>query len=497
LWVIDLEKGTGLRITSTFSQIPVWSPDSRSIAFGSNGKLKRSDLNGANPQVLCDAARMVGGTWNKDGIIVFAPDYRTAVVQVSAEGGEPKPVLMRLDDKTDERQRHPYFLPDGRHFLLRIEAKGIWVGSLDSPDRKQLVPDNGPAVYGRPGWLIFIRNDALVAQAFDAGKLVVSGEPIPIITGQKNELGSKRFSVSDNGVLVWQGLWQRDYQLVWFDRQGKQTGVIDAPMKVNVGQDPNISPNGRQLVVKRDQNLWVIDLEKGTGLRITSTFSQIPVWSPDGNRIAYSSGNGGVTVKAANGSGDAETLLPRTSFPAAWSPDGRFIIFTERGVTTRMDIWALPLFGDKKEYQLSNSPFDEQTPQLSPDGRWLAYSSDDTGNYEVYVQSFSADGKLGSDKKRISTSGGRMPVWRRDGSELFYIAADGQIMSSAVKTGGAEFEFSAPKPLFKTHMLMWTTNFHEFDVTPDGQRFLIGTLIGEPKAPPPTVILNWTTELKR
>jgi Tol biopolymer transport system component len=162
-----------------------------------------------------------------------------------------------------------------------------------------------------------------------------------------------------------------------------------------------------------------------------------------------------------------------------------------------MDIWALPMFGDKKEYQLSNSAFDEQTAQLSPDGRWLAYSSDDTGNYEIYVQSFSADGKLGSDKKRVSTSGGRMPVWRRDGSELFYIAADGQMMSSAVKTGGAEFEFNAPKPLFKTRMLTWTTNFHEYDVSPDGQRFLLGTLIGETKAAPPTVILNWSASLKK
>src|SRR3989441_92188 len=383
---------------------PFWSPDSRSIAFGSNSKLKRSDLTGGNAQVLCDSAP--------------------------------------------------------------------------------------------PGWLVFVRNDALVAQAFDAANIALSGDPIPIITGQKNS-GTLRFSVSDNGVLIWQGLWERDYQLVWFDRNGKQTGTVDAPMKVSVGQDPYLSPDGKRLVVKRDFNLWVIDLEKGTGLRITSTFSQIPVWSPDGSRIVYSSGNGGMTVKVANGLADAESLLPGPNFPAAWSPDGRFIVFVRRGVKTRLDIWVLPMFGDRKEYQLLNSPFDEQNPQLSPNGRWLAYPSDETGNYEIYVQSFSADGKLGNDKKRVSTSGGKLPVWRRDGSELFFVAPDGQMMSSAVKTGGTEFGFSAPKALLKTRMLGFVTGFHEFDVSPDGQRFLIGTLIGEPKAPPPTVILNWTADLKK
>ncbi len=482
---------------------PFWSPDSASIAYGSNGKLKRSDLTGANAQVLCDSARMVGGTWSKDGIIVFAPDYRTTVMQVSAQGGEPKPVNMKTDGSEVERHRFPYFLPDGRHFLFFREQKGIWSASLDSPEIKQIVADAGVAVYAAPGWLIFLRNEALVAQSFDTGNLALAGEPVPIINSAKNPPAVRRFSVSDNGVLVWQGPWQRDYQLVWFDREGKQTGAIDAPMQVGVGQDPMLSPDGRRLVVKRsmsslgaDSNLWVVDLEKGTGLRITSAFSQSPVWSPDGSRIVYSGANG-LTVKAANGSGDAETLLQRTAFPGAWSPDGRFIIFRERGVKTRMDFWVLPMFGDKREYPLLNSPFNEQTPQFSPDGRWLAYSSDETGDYEIYVQSFSSDGKLGADKKRISTNGGTYPVWRRDGSELFFIAADGQMMSSAVKTGGAEFQFSTPKPLFKTRMLAWVTNFHEFDVTPDGQRFLIGTRIGEATAPPPTVILNWPAELKR
>ncbi len=478
---------------------PFWSPDSRSIAYGSNGKLKRSDLTGVNAQVLCDAARLIGGTWNKDGIIVFAPGYSMHLMQVPMRGGEPKTVEMKTEGNKGEH-RNPYFLPDGRHFLFL--RGGVWVGSLDSPEIKQIGDVKGVALYAPPGWLIFIQNDALVAQAFDAGKLALTGEAIPIITGGKNSPGLRRFSVSNDGILVWQGQWQRDYQLVWYDRAGKQTGTIDDPMKVAVGQSPMLSPDGKRLVVRRgsagpDSNLWVVDLEKGTGLRITSTFSQMPVWSPDGSRILHNNGNN-IAVKAANGSGDAEILLQRTAFPAAWSPDGRFILFMERGVKTRMDLWALPMFGDRKEYQLSNSPFDEQDPQLSPDGRWLAYSSDETGNYEIYVQSFSADGKLGADKKRVSTNGGRYPVWRRDGSELFFVASDDQMMASSVKTDGTEFEFALPRPLFKTRRLSLEGGiYHEYDVSPDGQRFLIGTLIGDTKAQPPTVILNWTADLKK
>ena len=484
---------------------PFWSPDSRSIAYGSNGKLKRSDLTGANAQVLCDSARLIGGTWNKDGIIVFAPGYRRTLEQVSAQGGEPQPVNMKTEGDEVEH-RNPYFLPDGRHFLFSWRGS-IWAGSLDSPEIKQISDVRSMAVYAPPGWLIFIRNDALVAQAFDAGKLALTGEPIPIITGGKNHLGLRRFSVSDNSVLIWQGQWQRDYQLAWYDRAGKQTGAIDAPMKVSVGQSPMLSPDGKRLVVRRvmgsggaggaDSNIWVVDLDKGTGLRTTSTFSQMPVWSPDGSRILYNSGNN-IAVKAANGSGDAEILLPRTAFPAAWSPDGRFIIFKERGIKTRMDLWALPMFGERREYPLSNSRFDEQEPQLSPDGRWLAYASDETGDYEIYVQSFSADGKLGADKRRVSTAGGKLPIWRRDGSELFFIASDGQMMASSVKTGGTEFQFATPQPLFKTRTLDLEGGiYHEYDVTEDGQRFLIGTLIGDTKAAPPTVILNWLADLKR
>ncbi|HEY0659138.1 MAG TPA: protein kinase, partial [Pyrinomonadaceae bacterium] len=502
LYIRNLDSAEAKQLPGVDNPVePFWSPDSRSIAYGSNGKLKRSDISsGGNPQILCDAARSVGGSWNKDDTIIFVPDYRTTLVKVSAQGGEPQPVTFKIEEQENyvERHRYPYFLPDGRHFLFVRERKGIWAGSLDSPEIKQILslPDNSPAVYAPPGYLIFIRNDALVAQAFDTKNLALAGDARPIITGQRNDFGARRFSVSDSGALLWQGLWQRDYQLAWFDREGRQSGTIDAPAKVFVGQDPHISPDGKRLGVKREQNLWVIDLEKGTPQRVTSTFAQMPVWSPDGTRLVYS-GAGGLAVKNANESSEGETILPGANFPRSWSPDGRFIIYVRRGVKTRLDLYAVPTFGERREQLLLDSPFDELQAKISPDGRWLAYTTDETGDYEIYVQSFTPDGKLGADKKRISPGGGKLPVWRRDGTELFFVAPDGTLMSSAVKTAGGEFQYAAPKPLFKTRMLAWFGNVHEYDVSPDGNRFLIGTLIGDTKFPPPTVILNWTADLKK
>lgn len=477
---------------------PFWSPDSKSVGYGSNGKLKRSDLSGGNAQVLCDSARMVGGTWSKDGVIVFGPDYRQPLVQVLAKGGEPQPVAMNVEDNSGERHRYPYFLPDGRHFLFYRELKGIWAGSLDSPEIKQVVPDNSPTVYSKDGWLIFIRNDALMAQAFDSNTLTLSGEPVTIIADQKSWINNFRFSASDTGTLVWQGTWERDYQLVWFDRAGKQVGTVEAPAKVAVGMDPRISPDGKRIAIKRSppSTIWVIDTEKDNSVRITADFGQMPVWSPDGSRVAYSDGPG-LSAKASNGLGDAETLLAGGApFPFSWSPDGRYIIFLRRGVKTRLDIYALSLMGEHKESLLLNSPFDDDCPSLSPDGKWLAYAADDTGGPEIYVQSFE-DGKLGADRKRISTTGGRLPVWNRKGDELFFIATDGNLMSTNVKASAAEFESSPPIALFKTRMLGRFGAVHEFDISPDGQRFLIGTLIGEPTAPPPTVILDWKAALKK
>lgn len=490
---------------------PFWSPDSQSVAYGSNGKLKRSDLSGSNAQVLCDVARLVGGSWSKDGVIIFSPDYRNPLSQVSAKGGEPQTINIQSENIVNERHGNPVFMPDGRHFLFNrtignpndganVQRLGIWAGSLDSPEVKQVMPEGSQFAYAPDGWLVMVRNDTLVAQVFDAAKLTISGEPIPVINGLPNARGSRRFSVSDNGVLVWQGQWERASQLTWFDREGKQIGVVGAPANDSVGRDPRISPDGKRLLIMRGPQqltLWAVDLEKGSDQRVTADFGQIPVWSPDGSKIAFSS-NGGLTIKAASGLGEAEVIWPGTNFPFSWSSDGRYIIFLRRGVKTRMDMYALAMFGERKESLLLNSAFDEQSPQLSPDGKWLVYAADDTGNYEVYVQSFN-DGRLGADRKIITTAGGNMPAWRRDGSEIFFISGDGQMMVSSVKTGGNEFEFTTPKALFKTNTrnTVGSGTAHEFDVSPDGQRFLIGTLIGGPTAPPPTVILNWTDLLKK
>ena len=485
---------------------PFWSPDSRFVAYGSDGKLKRSDLVGGNAQVLCDAARLTGGTWSQSDVIVFTPDYRLQLMQVPAQGGEPQNLPMNAVPRQDDRQTNPIFLSDGRKFLFRRQIgatrAGIWSGSLDSTEMTLVINDTGPSpfVVNREGWLIRVVNDALVAQALDSSN-TLSGEAIPILSAQLNSRGNvRRFSVSDNGILIWQGQWQRDYQLVWFDREGKQVGAVATPMKVSVGQDPQISPDGKRVLVKKpsdtgQNNIWVEELEKGTSIRITTTFGQMPIWSPDGNRIAYNCDEG-ICLKGANGLGEAEQIYAGTNFPHQWSSDGRFIIFSRRGVKTRLDLYALSMTGERKETLLLESAADERNAQLSPDGKWFVYANDETGTYEIYVQSF-ADGKLGSDRKRISITGGKFPVWRRDGGELFFIAQDGQLMASSVKTSGSQLEFSTPKALFKTRMLTWALNVHELDVSPDGQRFLIGTVIGEPTAPAPTVILNWTAAVNK
>ena len=505
LYVSDLNSGEARMMPGSDNPLaPFWSPDSRSIAYGSLGKLKRSDLSGGNAQVLCDAARLTAGAWNKNGDIIFGSDYGSAMFRVSANGGEPQQITFQAETG-DGQHSGGTFLPDGRRFLfnrsaISAELRGLWIGSLDSKEIKRVLSENLTVRFAPPDWLIMVRNQVLVAQKIDLNTLELKGDPIPIITQPENAASAPaRFSVSENGVLVWQGEWKREYQLLWWDRQGKQVGAIGQPEFVSGGQEPRLSPDGKRLALRRN-GIWITDLAGENGIKL-SAFGQLPTWSPDGSRLAYNGRveevGAGIFERAASGVGDPQLLLAGVVFPKVWTPDGRFLLYMMRGPKTRSDIWALPSFGERTPFPLLNSKADENTPLMSANGRWIAYLSDESGSSELYVQSFNADGKPGSDRKRISANGANSLVWSRDGKELFFIGRDRQLMATTVKTDGPEFEFTPPVALFKTRTIYQYGAFQDFDVSADRQRFLIGTLIGDPKSPNPTVILNWTGALKK
>jgi Tol biopolymer transport system component len=491
---------------------PFWSPDSRSVGFAARGKLKRVDLAGGRPQILCDAPELFGGTWSRTGVILFAPFTQGALYQIPAAGGEALPVIGLDSAHQEPGLQDPCFLPDGRHFLYRNGGEmgqGVFAGSLDSKAVVRVLADDTAALYAPPGWLLFVRNGGLMAQPFDADRLEVKGKAVPLTrpTNLASIYGTP-FSVSENGVLIWQGDRTHNYQLVWFDRAGKQTGTAGPPIKTLVGQGPRFSPDQKRVVFHRVDpetraaDIWMIDLEDNLPTRLTADqiFKSRPIWSPDSRRVVYG-GRSGIHQVYANNGGVVEVLLKGEAnvssyAPTDWSPDGRFILFSRVNKLTQRDIWVLPLSANATPYPFLNTQFEEYRAQISPDGHWLAYVSDESGNYEVYVQPFSSDGKLVGEKKRISTGGGNQPRWRRDGQELFYIAADGQMMVVGAKISGTIFEPSPPNPLFKTQMLATPVQSNsDYDVTADGQRFLIGTMVGV--ATPVSIILNWTAGLEQ
>ena len=512
LWVRSLNASDAQALPGTEDPMsPFWSPDSRSIGFGSKGKVRRIDLDGGRPQTLADVVRFHGGAWSPTGIILFQPAPGSDLFQIPATGGQPQKVPLDFKPYIPTHL-NPCFLPDGRHFLYRVLGKEneqkIFVGSLDSTQVKQVLNDGGPALYAPPGWLVFVRNGALMAQAFDAERLEVKGEAVTLTQSNNNALFiGVPFSVSTNGILTWQGDRRPPYQLVWFDREGNQHGVVGPVSYGTQGQSPRLSPDGKKVALYRsdpqvrNDDIWVIDLARSLPLRLTtdSWYDQYPIWSPDGSQVAFMRGadiDSGLYQTPASGVGSEELLLKRPARTTDWSADGRFILYNYPTKGKRWDVWCLPLFGDRQPYALLATEFDEYQGLFSPDGHWLAYTSDESGSYEVYVLPFTAEGKLGDNKVRVSSQGGRLPRWRRDGRELFYVATDGQMMAVAVNPSNTTFEAVTPVGLFKTHLLPQLMGpGHDYDVTPDGQRFLIGTLVGAPT--PVSVILNWTAEVKR
>ena len=514
LWLRSLASMEAQALPDTDDAMePFWSPDSRSIGFGAGGKLKRVDLAGGNAQVLADAARLSGGAWSRDGVIVYSPDYNAGLYRVPAKGGERK-LLGRPDLALGEVAfNNPGFLPDGRRYYFRVQlASGgpsrYLVAALDADEVSPLLEEVSTALFAPPHWLLFVKNEALSAQRLDLETLAPRGEPVLITGGLVTGAGfnASRYSVSDNGVLVLRLPRAHLYRLVWFDRSGRRLGAVGALSEIAITPEtPQLSPDGKRVAIQRpdpvsrNQDLWAIDLERGSETRLTTDpgFDQLPVWAPD-SRTVYFTRRGLLRV-SANGSGE-ERLVDGTFFAKDVSPDGKVLIFTVRGETTRADIWALPLTGERKPFPLLEEPFSEFEPRISPDGRWLAYNSEVTGRDEIYVRPLSADWKLG-EPTQVSTSGGIHPRWRRDGKELFYVSApdntlESRLMAVAVRSSRATFEVGAPTALFEVAMFPGALS-GEYDVTADGQRFLVGTVEGVVSPSSVSLILDWDAGLPR
>jgi eukaryotic-like serine/threonine-protein kinase len=509
LWVRSLDTLTAQSLAGTEgASAPFWSPDSRSLGFFAGGKLKKIDMSGGPPITLCDAPDNRGGTWNRDGVIVFAPTNTSALQKVSASGGMPTPATVLGQGELGHIR--PSFLPDGRHILYSTIAPGrglggpIYLASLDSAERKLLFnATSANAVYTQ-GYLLFLRETTLIAQPFDARRLVLTGDAFPIAERIRTSVSTQPygyFSASENGALVYQtGAETANSQLLWFDRMGKQIGALGDPAAYRSAE---FSPDGKRASVSileeagKGEDIWLYDVARGLRTRFTfGPANYFAVWSPDGSRIVFASRRKGsidLYQKPSSGAGSEEVLLEDNldKYPDSWSPDGRFVLFESLGSSRSSELFVLPLTGDRKPFPLLPTQFGEADGRISPDGRWVAYRSNESGRNEIYVAPFPGPGG----KWQISTAGGYSPRWRHDGSEIFYLTPDNRLMAASVNSKGAGIEVGAVKPLFATRIVF--AGSYQYDVSADGQRFLIDTSPEQATSSPITVVLNWTAGLKK
>jgi Tol biopolymer transport system component/predicted Ser/Thr protein kinase len=509
LWLRDLDSGNARALAGTESAYnPFWSPDGSSVAFFSNGKLKTVRLTGGPAVTVCDVVQARGGTWGADGTILFAPSTGDAIYRVPAEGGTPAPVTVLDTAQGEVSHRWPWFLPDGRHFLYTGRnadptQTAIYVGDLQAKTRQRVLTASSNGVYSPPGYLLFVRERTLMAAPFDEKRLRTGGDPIPIaepvdlITG--NVQGS--FTVSTTGMAAYYsaGGAGPNSQLTWVDRSGKKLSTVGEPGSF---VKPAIAPDGSALAVDRidpqsgTTDVWAFDLVRGTSSRLTFDPRQdgYPVWSPDSSQIVFSSNRDGryELYRKSIGSADKEETLVVSDydkFPSDWSADGKFLVYYQSDPKTKLDLWAMPMTGDRKPFALLATPFNEHRARVSRDGRWMAYTSDETSRDEIYVQAFPS---LGG-KWRVSMDGGSRPVWSHDGKELYFIAADRKLMSARVTKAGDRFETAAPAPLFETRQS--PTRF--FDISPDDRRFLLIDPLPDPVTPPMTLLVDWAAALGR
>jgi serine/threonine protein kinase/Tol biopolymer transport system component len=490
-----------------------WSWDSRFIAFFADGKLKKTEVGAATPtaiQVVCSVPDGRGGSWGRQDVILFSRLSQTSIYRVAASGGTPSPALT-LDQSNGEKwQTWPSFLPDGRHFMYLSHPvtsqhpRGVYLAALDSGGRTPLLQQEvSNAEYAPPGYLFFVHERTLMAQPFDANRLRVTGDAFALESriGFASVSGGN-FSVSENGTLAYgTGDDIATTQPAWYDRAGNRLGTIAEPGGY---RQPQLSLDGSKLVIERldldsrASDIWMYDLVRGVSSRLTygPGWQFMPVMSGDATHIGFASVHNGISLlqKSATGVGEGELLVTSNAsqYLCDWSRDGKFVLFVREGEGTKEDLWILPMSGGRKPFPFLQTEFSEEQGQFSPDGKWIAYSSDETGRPEVYVQSFPASGA----KSRISKNGGTQPRWRGDGREIFYLSADRRMMATPVVSASSHFEAGTPAALFQTKMAsidgeLGPYVIFNYAVTGDGKRFLLNEPAGEEALPAVSVVLNW------
>jgi serine/threonine protein kinase/Tol biopolymer transport system component len=521
LWVQALDSTEARELAGTQgARFPFWSPDNRFIAFFADLQLKKIEVTGGPVQTLCDAPFISGGAWSRAGVILLAGTG--GLSRISATGGEVKPVTTSDRSRQEIDHRYPTFLPGGHHFLYSIvsgqkETRGVYLGSLDGTLKQRLLDEVTAIKYmaavpgdtaSGAGWLVFGRDGALLARPFDARRLEFTSEPFSLSDKVGSVLGATNhftFSVSDNGVLIFDPSANRQRrQYHWVDRRGQPINSLD----VAAGNGHAwLSTDEKRFIVDRPDpqnstfDLWLDDISGDATQRFTldPAIDFAPVWSPDGGRIVWASNREGgifnLYLKAANLAGEDTPLWESdfSKFPTDWSRDGRFIIYRQNELKTKSDVWFLPVTrsSEAKPFRVLETEANELAGTLSPDGSWLAYASDVSGRYEVWVQSFPG----GGGKRQVSTGGGNHPRWRRDGRELFYYAGDGKLMAAKVRSG-ENFEIGAAVPLFEFRG--GANGGHApYAVTADGQRFLINAVVDTEPNAPLTVWVNWTAGVKK
>ncbi len=485
---------------------PFWSPDSRQIAFFANGTLQRVGLAGALPQRICPAPFDASGTWGRGGTILFDGASLGEIREVPAKGGVAR-VLIRSSGV--RAARRPYFLPDGRHFLYHQSGGSggeghIMLASVDSKEEpRELVTADSNALFAPPDYLLFVRTGTLMAQPFDLSSLETTGEPVPIV-GEIASFASGwlQASVSDNGTLAYRAAATADSRLLWVDREGKEISVVGKPGRYRT---PVLSSDGTRLAVgildsrTGKSDIWIRDLARGATSRLTfsSASDYAPIWSPDGNVVAFTSERSGLPSlwkKRALGKGVAEELWAPGSpvFANDWSHDGRLIAVSHLRPSGKWGVWIVPADGKSKPFAFVADEFDDLLPVFSPDGRYVAYSSDETGRSEIYLRSFPS----GEGKWQVSVKGGFEPHWSANGNTIYYRREDGTIVAAPVTVGEA-FSVGVPRELFRANLASVALWRNLFIVADGGQRFLLVSPFGNPQVAGMTVVLNWPQMIGR